>query len=216
MKKMSILSLVILFWACSSEELPNPYPCIDGDCDAIFRIDTISQPNTYQDVNGYYHVEHMGINYFTISGDLDIVHPEFEVNNVPQVEVGYDSNYWVWINSFSFTVPLYSFLGYFTSGDFNNPIPVDTLTYTITDMAHNFPPLNIAGYSINPNQCVDCPYSSTLIGTYSKYTYKPKQNIFFDDEMVGDTCKVIMKASWNTTNIGKTVEKEYIMNIIFE
>ena len=60
-----------------------------------------------------------------------------------------------------------------------------------------------------------CPYSQTLLGTYSKYTYSPKQNIFFDNEMVGDTTKVFIKATWNS-DVGPRVVKEYNMNIIFE
>ena len=215
MKKLIIFSLVSFFWACSPEELPSPYPCINGDCEAEFTINPLSQPNAYQDMNGYWHIQHMGINYFTIDGELDRLHDDYVINGVPLVEVGYDSDYWVWIENLQFTVPLYSFLGYFTGGGYENPIPVGNLEYTLNDMAANHPPLNIVGYQINKNQCMDCPYSQTLLGTYSKYTYSPKQNIFFDDEMVGDTAKVFMKATWNS-DIGERVVKEYNMNIIFE
>ena len=215
MKKLIYISVVSFFWACSPEELPSPYPCINGDCEAVFTINPLSQPNAYQDNNGYWHVFHEGINYFTIDGNLSKLYPEFEVKGEPLVETGYDSNYWVWIHNLQFTVPLYSFLGYFTSGDFNNPIPVGTLTYTIEDMALNHPPLNIVGYQINPNQCSDCPYSAEILGTYSKYTYNPKQNIFFDNEMVGDTAKVFIKTVWNN-DIGIKIKKEVELKVIFE
>jgi hypothetical protein len=82
-------------------------------------------------------------------------------------------------------------------------------------MAQNHPPLNIVGYQINKNQCLDCPYSPTLIGTYSKYTYEPKQQIFFDSEMVGDTAKVFVSTMFNNDLDQRvTVDKEF--KIIFE
>ena len=214
MNRLVLIILVSFFWACSPEELSNSYPCVDGDCNAEFTINSLSQPNAYQDDNGYWNVFHEGINYFTIDGVLSELHPEFEVNGEPLVETGYDSDYWVWINNLQFTVPLYSFLGYFTTGDFTNPIPVGNLTYTIEDMALNHPPLNIVGYQINPNQCLDCPYSEEILGTYSKYTYTPKQNIFFDNEMIGDTTKVFIKTTWNN-DLGLQIEKETELKIIF-
>ena len=55
-----------------------------------------------------------------LDGKLSELHPEFEINGEPLVETGYDSDYWVWIHNLQFTVPLYSFLGYFTSGNFTS------------------------------------------------------------------------------------------------
>jgi hypothetical protein len=82
-------------------------------------------------------------------------------------------------------------------------------------MASIHPPMNIAGYQINRHQCLDCPYSSTLIGTRSKYTYTPKQQMYLDNEMVGDTAKVFVKTIFNTdTGESRSVEKEF--KIIFE
>ena len=66
MKKLLLLSLVSLFWACSPEELSNPYPCIDGTCDTFFEIDPLVSPGRYQDKNGYWHVPYNGLKYFTI------------------------------------------------------------------------------------------------------------------------------------------------------
>ena len=205
MKKLIYITLISFFWACSPEELISPYPCLSGDCDAYFEIDSLVSPGVYQDGNGYFHIEHQGYNYFTIQGQLDELHPDYVVNGVPLVETVYDSNYWVWINSITFTVPLYSILGYFTGGGYLNPIPVGNLTYTIEDMAQNYPPLNIAGYSYNPNSNFED------LGTYSKYNYTPRQQIFFDNEMVGDTATVFVKAIFNNDI---EIEKEF--KIIFE
>ena len=215
MKKLIIFSLVSLFWACSPEELISPYPCLSGDCEAFFEIDPLVSPGVYQDNNGYWHIEHQGYNYFTIKGKLDELDPHYIINGVPLIETTFDSNYWIWIQNFQFTVPLYNVLSYFTSGEYQTPIPVGNLTYTIEDMAQNHPPLNIVGYQIQKNQCLDCPYSETLLGTYSKYTYEPQQQIFFDNEMVGDTLKIMTKTIFNN-DIGprEIVENEF--NIIVE
>ena len=213
--KRIIFIFSVLLASCSKEDALTPYPCIDGDCDAVFTINKQSQPESYKDKNGYWHVKHMGINYFTIDGKLDELDPYYEVNGVPMVETAYDSDYWVWIHNFQFTVPLYSFLGYFTGGGFNNPIPVGNITYTIENMAGIHPPLNIVGYQINKNQCLDCPYSETLLGTYSKYTESPKQNIFFDNEMVGDTAKFYIRTRW-ASEWDTKIEKEIELKVIFE
>ncbi len=204
MKKFIYITLISFFWACSPEELINNYPCL-GDCDTSFYIDPLVSPGVYQDNNGYWHIEHQGIQYFTIKGNTSELHPDYIVNGVPLIETIFDSNYWVWIDSITFTVPLYSVLSYFTNGDYNNPIPIGNLTYTIEDMAQNFPPLNIAGYSYNPNSDVNS------LGTYSKYNTSPQQQIFFDNEMVGDTATVFIKTLF-PNNI--EVEKEF--KIIFE
>ena len=211
MKKLVYITLISFFWACSPEELISPYPCLSGDCESFFEIDPLVSPGVYQDANGYFHIEHQGYNYFTIKGQLDELHPDYVVNGVPLVETLFDSDYWVWIDGITFTVPLYSVLGYFTSGDYTTPIPVGNLTYTIEDMANNYPPLNVVGYSVNPHQCFDCPYSETLIGTYSKYNYNPQQQIFFDNQMVGDTTKVFIK-----TKFPNDIEVEKEFKIIFE
>lgn len=215
MKKLIYIILISFFWACSPEEQPDPYPCLNGDCNSYFEIDPLVSPGVYQDNNGYWHIEHQGYNYFTIKGKLDELHPDYVINGVPLVETIYDSDYWVWRDNIQFTVPLYSVLGFFTGGGYNNPIPVGNLTYTIEDMANIYPPLNIVGYQINKHQCLDCPYSPTLIGTYSKYTYEPKQQIFFDNEMIGDTAKVYVKTIFNS-DVGQSVEVEKEFNIIFE
>ena len=177
MNKAIYIFLLFIFFSCSTEEETSIcYPL--EQCSAQFWIDPLVSPGVYEDENGYWHIEHQGYNYFTIKGQLSEAELA-EVNGVPLVETIFDSNYWVWINGITFTVPLYSVLGYFTGGGYNNPIPVGNLTYTIEEMAQTHPPLNIVGYQINPNQCLDCPYSPTLIGTRSKYNYTPQQQIFF-------------------------------------
>ena len=199
-----LIGIGFLLTSCSKEEI-TPYPCLDGDCSINFEIDPLVSPGVYQDENGYWHIEHQGYNYFTIQGQLDELHNDYYVNGVPLVETIFDSNYWVWINSITFTVPLYSVLGFFTNGDFLNPIPVGNLVYTITDMAQNFPPLNIAGYSYNPDS------EENVLGSFSKYNLEPRQQIFFDTQMVGDTASVFIK-----TIYPQNIEIENQIKIIFE
>ena len=205
MKKLIYITLISFLWACSPEELVNNYPCIGGDCNAEFIIDPLVSPGVYQDINDYWHISHQGIQYFTLKGVTSELHPDYIINGVPLIETIFDSNYWVWINGITFTVPLYSVLGYFTDGDFNNPIPIGNLTYTIEDMANNFPPLNIAGYSYNPNSDINS------LGTYSKYNIHPQQQIFFDNQMIGDTATVFIK-----TLFPNNIEIENEFKIIFE
>ncbi len=210
MNKAIYVFLLFIFFSCSTEEETSIcYP--QEQCSAQFWIDPLVSPGVYEDENGYWHIEHQGYNYFTIKGQLSEAELA-EVNGVPLVETIFDSNYWVWINGITFTVPLYSVLGYFTGGGYNNPIPVGNLTYTIEEMAQTHPPLNIVGYQINPNQCLDCPYSPTLIGTRSKYNYTPQQQIFFDNQMKGDTAKIMIEARFGEMS-DEIIEKEF--NIIF-
>jgi len=208
--KTFYIFLLLIFFSCSNEEETSIcYP--QEHCSAQFWIDPLVSPGVYEDENGYWHIEHQGYNYFTIKGQLSEAELA-EVNGVPLVETIFDSNYWVWINGITFTVPLYSVLGYFTGGGYNNPIPVGNLTYTIEEMAQTHPPLNIVGYQINPNQCLDCPYSPTLIGTRSKYNYTPQQQIFFDNQMKGDTAKIMIEARFGEMS-DEIIETEF--NIIF-
>ena len=210
MNKTIYIFLLLIFFSCSTEEETSIcYP--QEQCSAQFWIDPLVSPGVYEDENGYWHIEHQGYNYFTIKGQLSEAELA-EVNGVPLVETIFDSNYWVWINGITFTVPLYSVLGYFTGGGYNNPIAVGNLTYTIEEMAQTHPPLNIVGYQINPNQCLDCPYSPTLIGTRSKYNYTPQQQIFFDNQMKGDTAKIMIEARFGEMS-DEIIETEF--NIIF-
>ena len=210
MKKIAILISIFCLFACSKEVMFDSYPCADGDCNALIQLDPLVSPGVYQDDNGYWNIEYNGINYFTIETQLDEVVDEYVVNGVPLVEVGYDSDTWVAFDSLSFTVPTYSYLGWFTDGEFNNPIPVGELTYTLTDIVQLSPPLNIAGYQIQKNFCWECPYAETLIGTKTKYSYYTRQQIFMYPRMIGDTVKVYVKAAWGEKNgIREELEKEF-------
>ena len=94
-------------------------------------------------------------------------------------------------------------------------IPVGNIEYTLTDLAQAQPPLNIAGYQIQKNFCFECPYAETLLGTRSKYNYAPRQQIYLDNEMVGDTLQVFTKTIFNT-DVGPREVREQSFKIIVE
>ena len=144
---------------------------------------------------------------------LDKISEEYVVNDVPLVEVAYDSNYWVTFDDLSFTVPLYSPFGLQTQT--GTRIPVGDLTYSIGDIAKLMEPLNIAGYQITKNTCFDCPYSERLFATYSQYTYKPRQQFYLDNRMKGDTLSVYVKATFNT-DLGWSEEMKHELKIIID
>ena len=89
------------------------------------------------------------------------------------------------------------------------------IEYTLTDLAQAQPPLNIAGYQIQKNFCFECPYAETLLGTRSKYNYAPRQQIYLDNEMVGDTLQVFTKTIFNT-DVGPREIREQSFKIIVE
>jgi hypothetical protein len=52
-----LLFVLILMASCNKQDDPLFYPCKDGSCDSVFYVDS---PGSYQDNNGYWHVEYWG------------------------------------------------------------------------------------------------------------------------------------------------------------
>ncbi len=205
-----ILGIGFLLAACSKEEI-TPYPCLNGDCNALFFIDEQVQPNAYEDANGYWHIEYYGPKYFTIRGELSELHDEYVIDGVPLVEVIYDSDYWVAFDSIQFTVSTWSVLSWFDQ--WNNPILLDNITYTLTDIAQIQPPLNISGYQINRYFDFTHPAAKSMLGTRSKYNYNPRQQFYLNNDMVGDTLQVFTRTLFNT-DIGDRIEIDNEFKII--
>jgi hypothetical protein len=219
LKKLLLLASLSPLLACSwlgiDEKSEGAYPCLDGKCHTFFKIDPWVSPGAYRDVNDYWHIKYEGIRYFTIMGQLDELHPQYVINDVPLVEVQYDSDYWVTFENISFKIPIYSVLSWFNDKGFNNPIPIGERTITLKDISKLHPPLNIAGYQIQKNFCWECPYAERALGTYSKYTYRPRQQFFLDKRMEGDTLKVMMKVTFNN-DLGESEVVESYLNIIVD
>ena len=213
MKILQTFFILVVLISCRQDKV-YPYPCLDGDCHAIFQIDP-RVSDTYQDENDYHHITYKGLNYFTIMGELDELHPSYVINKIPLIEVNYDSDYWIAFDTISFRVPIYSVLSWYTNRDYNNLIPIGNIEITLTDLAMLHPPLNIAGYQINKHFCWECPYAPTLIGTYSKYNYTPRQQFLLNPRMIGDTLKVMTQTTFNTdTGKREVIDEEF--NIIID
>lgn len=209
----ALLSFIFIFSSCEKQDL-RPYPCPDGDCNFYFEIDT-NLNKTFTDPNNYIHIKYRGLNYFTIRGVLEPLDPRYVVNGVPLIETQYDSDYWVIFDTIQWNIPTFSYMGWFTDRQFQVPFPIGNRTYTLTQIASILPPLNIVGYTIQKNMCMDCPYTPTLLGTYSKYNYTPRQQIFFDNEMIGDTAQIFIRVLFNNDS-GPRVTKDTVFNVIFE
>ena len=215
MKKLLLLLSIVSLISCETTT-PKPYPCLDGSCDAQFIIDTIVSPGSYFDsTDGYWRVKFVGLSYFTIQGKLDELDPYYVLNGVPLIETKYDSDYWVVFDTLQWTSPMYSVLSWFSDRTYQNPISIGNITYTLEDIADLHPPLNIVGYQIPKDFCWDCPYAETILATYSKYNYLPRQQIFLDDEMVGDTARIFTRVLFNN-DLGPREIRESEIKVIFE
>jgi len=200
-----ILSLLLI----SCEKSPYPDEVCPGGCMVQFTLpyDSLGQ-------DGYWYVKYDGPQYFTIVGQLSKLDPYYVINKVPLVEVNFDSNYWVLLDTFQYQTRSYSYLGWYSNKEFTSPIPIGNITYTLQNIADIHPPLNIAGYQISKKMCMDCPYTPTLLGTRSKYTYEPRQSFFFDDQMIGDTALIFIKTIFNT-DLGPREEVNSTIRVIF-
>jgi hypothetical protein len=221
---LTSLSLTLVFSSCEDPYYPPPpttskiypYPCPDSSCNMYFYIDTNVSPGSYTDGNGYIRVKFREeLNYFTIQGHLEELDSNYLVNKIPLIETQYDSDYWVVFDTLQFTIPMYSYLSWFIDRNFNIPFPIGSRTYTLREISTLHPPLNIAGYQIPRNVCWDCPYTLSLLGTYSKYNYNPRQQFFLDDEMIGDTAQIFIRVLFNN-DLGPRVTKDTTFNVIFE
>jgi hypothetical protein len=210
-KLLAILLVTTTLISCKKKPL-EPTEVCPGGCITNY---TISSPSATLQSDGYWHVKHIGANYFQVIGNLSELNSKYVVNGVPLIEVNFDSDYWVLFDSIQYKIPMYSYLSWFSDSQFNNPISIGTHTYTLKSVSNIHPPLNIAGYQINKHMCWDCPYTSTLLGTHSKYTYKPKQNFFFDNEMIGDTAHIYIETIFNS-DIGSREKQNTVLKVIFE
>ena len=201
------LTIALLFASCKKEEFDAP--ACPGGCSASHGI-FYKSGEIDIDADGFYRIKWDGLNYFQVKGDLSELSPQYVINKVPLIEANYDTDYWILIDTIRFTTPQYSYLGWFNDANFNTPIPIGNQTYTMEDLTNLHQPLNIAGYQINKYFCFDCPYAPTLLGTHSKYNYRPTQNILLDNEMVGDTINLFVETIFN--NDPYSGEHEVIIN----
>ena len=86
-------------------------PCISGNCEARAYPDPVSQPNAYQDDNGYWHLFYEGASYFTLVLKYGLT-KQMDAANQPQILTEYTTDTWLTaINGYSFWSSRYNPLG---------------------------------------------------------------------------------------------------------
>mgnify|MGYP003982391587 FL=1 len=193
----------LLFFALASCEKYDPYEdtpetaCPGGDCEYSFKINPQQQPNAYLDNEGFWHVYTGGMSYFQIIGELEDPYDFYHINDIPDVSVAMDSDYWITFDTISFTTPMYGFLSWYSSPNMDTPLPIGDTTYSINGLILNDESItNLVGYEITPHTCMDCPYSNTLFGVYSRYNTHPTFNIFNLGELKGDTATFFIETEY--------------------
>lgn len=214
MNKLYIISALFFLASCSKEELTPEGVCITGDCQAEWVIDTQNQPNAYKDEMNYWHVEASN-KYFTIKGELDLIYEEYIVNDVPLVETTFDSDKWIWIEGWVFSIPLYNPFREYFDPQFNRPIVIGSSEIKFCNMIQDGQVYNLAGYTFNDKFCGDCPYSGRVMGTYSSNTLNPQQSINIDNRVKGDTIEFYMKTKFNY-DLGDSEEVYRSIRVIVE
>lgn len=207
MKYILIIILSLFFISCEKESHSDKI-CVNG-CNAGYYLPYDSLGN-----DGFWYVKYKGPQYFIIKGNISKLNPSYEINKVPLIEANFDSNYWILLDTFQYKTRSYSYLGWYSNNEFTSPIPVGNITYTLQNIANIHPPFNIAGYQISKHMCMDCPYTPTLLGTRSRYTYEPTQSFFLDDQMIGDTALIFIKTIFNT-DLGPRIEINSTLKVIF-
>ena len=69
-------------------------PCITGDCNVSLKIDKLSQPDSYKDANGYWHIYHTGSQYFTVNATYSSLKGSYVRGTLPLIETAWDTDYW--------------------------------------------------------------------------------------------------------------------------
>jgi hypothetical protein len=213
-----VIILFIFFISQGCEKDPysrKPHPCPDKSCEAFFTIDTIQNKGSFKDNNGVWHIKHTGFNYFRILGETDTLVRDYVINGIPLIETGYDSNYFFIPGSVTWTYPVYSFLGLFTNNNLNTAIPVGTRTYSIVQLTDNYYIQNLAGYTIPKKFRYEHKAAYTMLQTYSKYNYQPRQQMVFFKEMIGQEAEIYINVIWNY-DYGPSEEKTYKLKVKFE
>lgn len=216
MKQLRILFLLVVslfFFSCTAPEDQIP-TCLNGDCNATFRVDTQGHPGTYQDAQGVWHIKHAGLNYFKVKGQLTPLDPSKEINNVPDVVTCFDSNFFYLPGNITWTYPVYSYLGLWSSSQMNTPIAIGTQTYTFPQLSNQTTIFNLAGYTIEPH--LDWYGNQSVLQTYfstkSRYTYTPQQSMAFFPDFIGETATIYINVYFS--DLPNPVRKE--LRVVFE
>lgn len=209
---MASLGLFLLLVSCSIAE-ESTSVCVDGTCDAAFRIDTQVNPGSYQDSDGVWHIKYSGNNYFTVKGITDKLNSENIVNGTPLIETGFDSDFFFTPENIQWTYPVYSFLGLFINNTLTTAIPYGYQTLTLPQILNNTSVTNVVGYEMTSHTSFNKPYSPTLLSVYSKYNYTPQRNMVFLPSFVGREATIYIRVIWGEAH---SETKYYTLRVKFE
>ena len=209
---MASLGLFFLLVSCSITEESTPV-CVDGSCDAAFRIDTQVNPGSFQDSDGVWHIKYSGYKYFTVKGIADKLNTENIVNGTPLIETGFDSDFFFTPENIQWTYPVYSFLGLFINNTLTTAIPYGFQTLTLPQILDSTSVTNMVGYEMNSHTSFDKPYSPTLLSVYSKYNYTPQSSMIFLPSFIGREATIHIRVIWGEAH---SETKYYTLKIKFE
>jgi hypothetical protein len=213
LKNLFLLLLSLFAFSCSTPEI-EPDVCLNGDCYGTFWVDTMGHPGTYQDGQGVWHIKHAGLNYFTVKGQLSPLDPHYVINNVPLVITSFDSNFFYLPGNVTWTYPVYSYQGLWSSNQMNTPIAVGTQTYTFPQLSQQSSIMNLVGYTIQPH--TDFYANQSVLQSYfctnSRYTYTPQQSMAFFQDFIGQSATIYINITFGENK--QTVKKE--MKVVFE
>jgi hypothetical protein len=213
MKKVIFYVGILLTFGSCTLEPTSTSPCIDGNCDAQFWVDTDVNPGSYQDSNGVWHVKYSGRNYFSLLGQADEMTSEFTSNGVPIIETSYDSNFFFTPTNVQWTFPVYSFLGLYINNNLSTALPFEYVTQTIPEYLSSRNNItNLVGYEMTAQTTFNKPYSSTLLQAYSRYNYHPQHSMVFMESFIGKSADLYIKVKFG--EIGEEV-REYKIQVIF-
>lgn len=213
MKKILLLGLSLLVLSCTAPAIEEGV-CLTGDCGAEFWIDTAGHPGTYKDGQGVWHIKYANLNYFTIKGGVSQLNPKYVVNNVPLIVTAFDSNMFYVPGNVTWTYPVYSYQGLWSSNQMNTPIAVGTKSYTFPQLADQTSIINLVGYTIQPHTDMYANQSvvKSYFASYSKYTYEPQQSMAFFKDFIGKSATIYIDVVYGENK--ETVSKE--LKIVFE
>lgn len=175
--------LIGLIFAAASCTKDTDYvtACVTGDCELTMQIDKLSQPDSYVDENGYYHIKFFGHKYFSVKTTYSQLKSNYIIGNIPLIESQWDTNMWyTLVDGIVMWTSRYSPFGEFTA-NFSFSIPTSTNPIVIPSVSDLNELQNASG------QYMRNGVKGPVISTSPNVDFVGKQNFFFLPEMIGDT-----------------------------
>ena len=199
---ISVYAILILLTSCSKEDI-DLNPCVTGDCDFIMQIDKTSQPDSYLDDNGYYHVVFYGPKYFSVKTTYTPLKTNHIIGNIPLIESQWDTSMWFTIvGGVTMWTSRYSPFGEFTT-NFSFSIPTSTNSILIPSVVELNELQNVSGQYMRKGK------KGPVISTSPNVDFVGKQNFIFLREMIGDTITISNRTQFAYgSEVSEFIEKQ--------